>query len=114
MIQSLKLTVAFQEFSFFLSKVLTEMLYIDPTFNCFSRLRSIFTNLLLLLLAVAPNGSPIVEMPSTDIPVSVIRDLDELLASGLTLDDAVTNLRGSLVPPGREPYPFRPTQQNHC
>ena len=65
------------------------------------------TDFLFLPLAAAPDGSPIVEMPNRDIPVSVIHDLDELLASGLTLDDAVTNLRGSLVPLGHEPYPFR-------
>ena len=46
-------------------------------------------------------------MPNNDIPVSVICDLDELLTSGLTLEDAVMNLRGSLIPPGHEPYPFR-------
>lgn len=74
--------------------------------SCCSRLHS-FTNFLFLPLADAPDGSPIVEMPNSDIPVSVIHDLDELLTSGLTLEDAVTNLRGSLVPPGHEPYPFR-------
>ena len=46
-------------------------------------------------------------MPNSDIPVSVILELDQILASGLSLEDAITNLRGRLVPPGYNPYPFR-------
>lgn len=46
-------------------------------------------------------------MPNSDISVSVIHELDQILASGLSLEDAITNLRGSLVPPGYTPYPFR-------
>ena len=47
------------------------------------------------------------EMPNTDIPASVIRELHQLQAVGLTLEDAVTKIRGNLVPAGYEPYPFR-------
>lgn len=46
-------------------------------------------------------------MPNSHISVSVIHELDQILASGLSLEDAITNLRGSLVPPGYTPYPFR-------
>lgn len=46
-------------------------------------------------------------MPNSDIPVSVILELNQILASGLSLEDAITNLRGSLVPPGYTPYPFQ-------
>ena len=28
-------------------------------------------------------------------------------AGGLSLEDSITNIRGSLVPPGYSPYPFR-------
>ena len=45
-------------------------------------------------------------MPNSDIPVSVILELNPILASGLSLEDAITNLRGSLVPLGYTPYPF--------
>jgi len=46
-------------------------------------------------------------MPRSDIPDSAILELNQILASGLSLEDAITNLRGSLVPPGYTPYPFR-------
>lgn len=36
-----------------------------------------------------------------------ISELDDLLVSGLDLDDVVNNIRGSLVPPGHEPHPFK-------
>lgn len=53
------------------------------------------------------DGSPIVEQPNTDIPDSVILELHSLQANGLTLEDAITNIRGNLVPLGYSPYPFR-------
>ena len=37
----------------------------------------------------------------------MIVELHQLRLSGLSLEDAVTNIRGSLVPPGYTPYPFR-------
>lgn len=58
-------------------------------------------------LSVAPDGSPIVEQPNSDIPVSVKLELHRLQAGGLRLEDAITNIRGSLVPPGYSPDPFR-------
>ena len=91
---------------YFFTKSTDKKVVLLFSISCCSRLHP-FTNFLFLPLAVAPNGSPIVEMPNSDIPVSVIHNIDELLTSGLTLEDAVTNLRGSLVPPGHEPYPFR-------
>lgn len=60
-----------------------------------------------LFLLVAPDGSPVVEMPNPDIPASVILELHHLQATGLSLEDAVTNIRGNLVPLGYELYPFR-------
>lgn len=60
-----------------------------------------------LFLLVAPDGSPVVEMPNHDIPASVILELHHLQATGLSLEDAVTNMRGNLVPLGYDPYPFR-------
>lgn len=59
-----------------------------------------------MLLSVEPDGSPIVEMPNRDIPVSVILELHQLRGSELSLEDVVTNIRVSLVPPGYEPCPF--------
>ena len=56
---------------------------------------------------VAPDGSPIVEQPNSDIPASLILELHRLRACGLSLEDAITNIRGSLVPPGYTPYSFR-------
>lgn len=55
----------------------------------------------------SPDGRPVVEMPNSDIPISVIIELDQILASGLSLEDAITNLKGHLAPPGCNPYPFR-------
>ena len=55
----------------------------------------------------APDGSPVVEMPNPDIPASVILELHHLQATGLSLEDAVTNIRDNLAPLGYEPYPFR-------
>lgn len=52
---------------------------------------------MLLVIDTAPDGRPIVEMPNSDIPVSVILELDQILASGLSLEDAITNLRGDSV-----------------
>ncbi|KAJ7358927.1 carbohydrate binding [Desmophyllum pertusum] len=56
---------------------------------------------------VAPDGTPIVELPNSDIPASLILEMHRLQACGLSLEDAITNIRGSLVPPGYTPYPFR-------
>ena len=47
------------------------------------------------------------ETPNPDIPASVIHELHQLHSAGLTLEDAITNVRGSVVPPGYEPYPFQ-------
>lgn len=59
----------------------------------------------------APDGSPVVEMPNPDIPASVILELHHLQATGLSLEDAVTNIRGNLVP--LDLIPSAPTQMNH-
>ena len=47
-------------------------------------------------------------LPNPDIPQSVILELDRLQTDdGLSLEDAITLIRGSLVPEGFSPYPFR-------
>ena len=47
-------------------------------------------------------------MPSPDIPDSIILELDRLrTVDGLSLEDAITNIRGGQVPEGHSPYPFR-------
>ena len=57
---------------------------------------------------VDPDGKPIVTQPNPDIPDAVILELNRLRTEdGLSLEDAVTNLRGSQVPEGHSPYPFR-------
>lgn len=57
---------------------------------------------------VDPDGKPIVNMPSPDIPDSIILELDRLrTVDGLSLEDAITNIRGGQVPEGHSPYPFR-------
>lgn len=43
-----------------------------------------------------------------DIQDSVIVQLHALRSSGLSLHDALVNLRGSMVPQGYTPHPFRP------
>ena len=59
------------------------------------------------LFSVAPDGSPIVARPNTAIPQHVVFELHEIINSGLRLEDAVTYIRGKLVPPGYTPHPFR-------
>jgi len=43
----------------------------------------------------APDGRPIVKSPNSDIPVPVILELNQILASGLNLEDAITNLNNN-------------------
>ncbi|KAK3739432.1 hypothetical protein QZH41_015586 [Actinostola sp. cb2023] len=53
-------------------------------------------------------GSSIVNRPNPVIPNQLIQKLHELrTVNGLSLEDAVTNIRGSLVPDGYTPYPFK-------
>lgn len=60
-----------------------------------------------VLFSAAPDGSPVVARPNSAIPDDVIFELDELLNNGLRLEDALTYMRGELVPPGYTPHPFR-------
>ena len=47
-------------------------------------------------------------MPNPDIPDDVIIQLNHLrTVDGMSLEDAVTNIRGNLVPQGYSPCPFR-------
>lgn len=60
------------------------------------------------MLAVDANGLPIVARPNSAIPHEVIFQLHALRNNQLlTLEDAVTFVRGNLVPEGYAPYPFR-------
>ena len=55
-----------------------------------------------------PDGTPIVHRVDESIPSDVIQDLYELRTrNNMTLEDAVTHLRGNLVPQGYTPYTFR-------
>ena len=57
---------------------------------------------------VDPDGKPIVTQPNPDIPHAVILELTRLRTeNGLSLEDSVTNLRGSQVPEGHSPNSFR-------
>lgn len=53
------------------------------------------------------NGLPVAELPNKAVPPSALLEIVELLNDGLTFEDAITNLRGRLVPDGYTPYPFR-------
>lgn len=67
---------------------------------------------LLILSLVDHDGKPVVTMPNPDIPDSVILELHRLRnEDNLTLEDAVTNIRGSQVPEGYTPFPFRKDTQ---
>lgn len=60
------------------------------------------------LLTVDANNNPIVMRPNPVIPRSIIDDLHNLRTEdGLSLKDALTNIRGQLVPNGYVPYPFK-------
>ena len=60
------------------------------------------------MLAVDANGLPVVAHPNSVIPHEVIFQLHELRNNQmLSLEDAVTFVRGKLVPDGYAPYPFR-------
>ena len=61
---------------------------------------------------VSPDWKPVVTLPNPDIPDSVILELHrQSLEDSLSMEDAATNIRGSLVPDGHSPYPFR--RNNH-
>ena len=54
------------------------------------------------------DGSPVVARRDVTIPKEIIEQLHQLQArDGLTWEDAVTSVRGSLVPEGYTPYPFK-------
>ena len=60
------------------------------------------------MLAVDANGLPVVARPNSAIPHEVIFQFNELRNNQLlSLEDAVTFVRGKLVPDGYAPYPFR-------
>ena len=47
-------------------------------------------------------------MPNPDIPDDVIIQLNHLrTVDGMSLEDAITNIRGNLIPQGYSPCPFR-------
>ncbi|XP_062569843.1 uncharacterized protein LOC134231906 [Saccostrea cucullata] len=53
------------------------------------------------------NGIPFSTTPNSAIPTDLIGKLHELQNGGLSFEDAIVNIRGSLVPEGYTPYPFR-------
>jgi len=59
-----------------------------------------------ILFSAAADGSLIVARPNSAIPDHVVLQLDELIHSGLSVEDAVPYMRGKLVPAGYTPYPF--------
>ena len=62
----------------------------------------------IAFLTVDPDGKPVVVTPNPDIPDAVILHLHQLrTGDGMSLEDAVTNVRGSLVPQGYSPFHFR-------
>lgn len=63
--------------------------------------------IMCVLFSAAHDRRPIVARPNPAIPDHLILQLDELINSGLSLEDAVTFIRGKLVPAGYTPYPFR-------
>lgn len=59
-------------------------------------------------LLVDVNGHPIVARPNPAIPRSVIFQMSDLRNNQMmSLEDAVTFIRGKLVPDGYTPFPFR-------
>ena len=60
-----------------------------------------------LCIAVNPDGSVQVARPNPDIATEVLLKLHDLRTThGLSLEDALTNMRSSMVPLGHTPYPF--------
>ena len=55
----------------------------------------------MFLISAAPDGSPIVARPNGFVPHHVIFEVHELVNNGSTLEDAVTYIRGKLVPAGK-------------
>lgn len=53
------------------------------------------------------NGVPTAETPNSAIPASLLLEINDLQNSGLSFEDAVVNVRGSLVPEGYVPNTFR-------
>lgn len=61
-----------------------------------------------LCLTVDGNGKPVVQQPCEFIPDDLVVEIHNLRnVSGMTLEDAISNVRGKLVPAGHTPYPFR-------
>ena len=57
---------------------------------------------------MTPDGTPYTRKVNPAIPTNVVRDLFRLqYQNGLTLQDAIANIRGSLVPCGYTPWPFK-------
>ena len=53
-------------------------------------------------------GAPIAQIRDEAIPFEVIHELDNLQRNHhMSVEDAVTRVRGKLVPDGYQPYPFR-------
>ena len=83
-------------------KIFGELAHDLPKENSYS------VNLFCFLkITVDANGTPVVQQPCAFIPDEVIMRLHQLRMSGMTLEDAVTYIRGKLVPDGYTPYPFR-------
>ena len=61
----------------------------------------------IISFVVNPDGTPVVRRPNPAIPNSVIIEIAQLQVQGLTMTDAITHVRGQLVPAGYAPYPFR-------
>lgn len=55
-----------------------------------------------------PDGTPIVRRPNDAIPRDLITGLFNLqVRDRLSLPDAIANIRGTLIPSGYTPWPFR-------
>ena len=79
-------------------QIISQML--SKRFNCISSY--------CFVLAVDVRGTPQTNANHPAIPTEVVIQLHNLqFVEGMTLEDAVTVIRGSFVPDGYEPYPFR-------
>ena len=56
---------------------------------------------------MTPDVSAVVQKPNPAVPQSAIIEIHNLRAGGMSLEDAITFVRGKLVPAGYIPWPFR-------
>ena len=60
-----------------------------------------------LFFAVDAQGNAVAVKPNAAIPEQYLWDINNAQQRGLTFHDDVLQVRGSQVPPGYEPHPFR-------